>query len=280
MPIYIDALYHYPVKSCAGESVDHALLEATGFKYDRKWMLINKQGRALTQRQQPLLALIHATYTHSGSLHIQHLRLKETLNLNPSDCVQACDVDIWSDSTQAWRAPEAINQQLSAWLNDDIQLVYFNSKTQRSPGQPERFGATARHFADAAPYLIANTESLSQLNHTLNSTGEAPVDIRHFRPNIVIRGLEAFAEHTIHHLALKGQQQPLLRLVDHCQRCVMITINPDSGERRANNSPFTTLSQLNAMPNNAKAPAFGVNAVIASEQTQIIRVGDELEIID
>lgn len=96
--------------------------------------------------------------------------------------------------------------------------------------------------------------------------------MRHFRPNIVLQGLPAFAEHDVQTLTLGDNK---LKLVDHCQRCVMITVNPDTGENLANALPFRELAALNPMPTNAKAPAFGVNAtLLGGTAPSIIHVGD------
>ena len=56
--ITIQQLCVYPVKSCAAVSVDHWPIDATGLRYDRHWMVVAGDGRALTQKTLPLLALV------------------------------------------------------------------------------------------------------------------------------------------------------------------------------------------------------------------------------
>ncbi|KAE8795252.1 MOSC domain-containing protein 2, mitochondrial [Hordeum vulgare] len=48
----------YPVKSCKGVSVPQAPVTATGFRWDRQWLVVNAKGRALTQWVEPKMALV------------------------------------------------------------------------------------------------------------------------------------------------------------------------------------------------------------------------------
>ncbi len=41
----ITEIYIYPVKGCHEVSVQSAMLDEYGFENDRKWMLINNEGR-------------------------------------------------------------------------------------------------------------------------------------------------------------------------------------------------------------------------------------------
>ena len=56
--ITIASLYVYPVKSCRGIPMQQAQLTARGLQYDREWMVVSPNGRFLTQREEPRLALV------------------------------------------------------------------------------------------------------------------------------------------------------------------------------------------------------------------------------
>ena len=132
---------------------------------------------------------------------------------------------------------------------------------------------TSTWFADAAPLLVVNLASLVALNERLTANGRAPVGIERFRPNIVVRGPAAFAEHTI---ATLRAQPGSLRLCYPCERCVVITIDQCSGVRdRQTNEPFRTLAGLNTTPGRPGKPVFGVNAVWQGT-SRILRVGEHL----
>src|SRR5688500_10917629 len=53
-------LFVYPIKSCGGIAVESAEVDAFGIRNDRRWMVVDAEGRFLTQRTVPLLATIRA----------------------------------------------------------------------------------------------------------------------------------------------------------------------------------------------------------------------------
>ena len=61
------ALYRYPVKSLGGEQFQRLDVQARGFSFDRHWMVVDAQGKFLTQRQQPRMSLISARVDDGGA---------------------------------------------------------------------------------------------------------------------------------------------------------------------------------------------------------------------
>jgi uncharacterized protein YcbX len=55
--VALSGLYVYPIKSCAGISMDSAELSATGLRHDRRWMLVDGDGKFMSQRAHPRMAL-------------------------------------------------------------------------------------------------------------------------------------------------------------------------------------------------------------------------------
>ncbi|MFJ1789230.1 MOSC N-terminal beta barrel domain-containing protein [Streptomyces anulatus] len=58
----------YPVKSLAARACDAVAVEPWGLDGDRRWMLVDKAARAVTQRQQPSLARIAAERLPNGGV--------------------------------------------------------------------------------------------------------------------------------------------------------------------------------------------------------------------
>ncbi|KAI8871257.1 MOSC-domain-containing protein [Ramicandelaber brevisporus] len=57
--IAVSGLYIYPIKSCAGISLERGLVEKTGFQFDRNWIIVRgRDNKFVTQRSHPVLALI------------------------------------------------------------------------------------------------------------------------------------------------------------------------------------------------------------------------------
>jgi uncharacterized protein len=278
--VQICSLNLYPVKALAGLSLTRAQLTTQGLAlplrgvkgglvHDRQWMLINAQQQMVTQRQLPELACVQPQILND-SLYLTAPGIEPiALTTAPADAP-------WI-SSQVWKTPlqvQACSAAVTHWFAQVIPGAGLRlvSLAGARPMLAERFGSqSATHFADAAPFLVANTASLAALNQALQQEGEGAVDERRFRANIWFNGLDAFAEHKIAALNLA---QGSIRLVDHCQRCSVITVDPDRGVFCPNARPFKTLARLNAMPNLPKAPAFGVNAVFEQLNKPWITLGD------
>jgi len=61
----IAALWVFPIKSCAGISLQQAVLTPTGLAHDRAWMVVDADGEMVTQRELPRMALVMQTLKHS-----------------------------------------------------------------------------------------------------------------------------------------------------------------------------------------------------------------------
>jgi uncharacterized protein YcbX len=270
--VTIEQLWIYPVKSLAGISLTSATLKTAGLARDREWMIVDGDGLFLSQRKLPRMATIKTEF-QNGQLTLLHKRTGE-LPLTPPDG-DARPVQVQGSHCFGFAAPKEASQWLQQALeiDDALQLVYFDKSRQR-PTHPERFGPYHTYFSDGAPFLVANQASLKSLNKQLLLEGKATVDVRRFRPNIVISGLEAFAEHHCRQLRHPASGSTLA-LKDHCKRCSIITVDPNTGTASPDQHPFLSLAQINGMPDKPKAPAFGVNTVLTEGAGSEIRCGDE-----
>lgn len=277
----IEQLIVYPVKSMRGIYVERWPLTAQGLQYDRHWMMVMPNGRFVSQRQLPKMALIDTALENNQLILSFAGKGSVSLPISAIESEAQFSATVWSD----FCAVQEASIEASSWLNrvlapaQPLQLVKMANNHQRVQSSPERFGRdTHTLFADAAPFLIANTASLYQLNQALESKQLTPIDMRRFRPNIVISGPEAFTEHQIRELQLISRDINF-KLCDHCERCIITTINPDSGEKSADLEPLKTITQLNPMPSNRHAPAFGVNATLGNAVFASLAVGERFKIV-
>lgn len=60
--VVLAAIFVYPIKSCAGVRVDDWPITSKGLKYDRHFAIINDQGKVITQKQYPMLALVQPSF--------------------------------------------------------------------------------------------------------------------------------------------------------------------------------------------------------------------------
>ncbi len=261
--IHIEQLYIYPVKSLRGIAVNHWPVTPQGLLHDRQWMLVMPNGRFVSQRQLPQMALIDTALDNDSLLLSRDGHGQVRLPLIPATEGIVRPASVWDDNCIVTEA----SAEASAWLTQvlqapqPLQLVQLATGQQRLQSQPERFGAdTHTQFADAAPFLVAGSSSLGALNLALQQRQLAEVDMRRFRPNIVLGGLAAFAEHNLSQL--RHEDGSLLWLRDHCERCIITTIDPDTAIKHPLREPYPTLASINSMPGKPRAAAFGVNATV------------------
>jgi hypothetical protein len=273
----LTGLYVYPVKSMKGVRLDEAELTATGLRHDRRWMVVRADGRFVTQRQEPRLALVATRFEPEGV--VLSLDGHGSIAL-PFESAGGAPV-----RTQVWKDPvKAIDEgeEAAAWLTaavggkHPLRIVRMAPGFRRTLARPERFGpATTTQFADAAPYLVANEGSLDALNGELRARGLEAVPMNRFRPNIVLSELEPFAEHRLAAVSGDGWR---LGLVDRCERCVVTTIDQETAERDPGREPYLTLRRINPVPGNPPAPAFAQNAVLESGEGATLAMGAAIRV--
>jgi uncharacterized protein len=265
------ALAVHPIKSCAGIGVRESLLVEAGLEFDRAWMVVDKHGEMLTQRELPRLALIETTLRHSdlvlrapGMLAL-HLRL---------DTVEAATrVRVWDDIVKAYDMGALAAQWFSDFLGQPLRLARFDPEERRL-SDPAWTGAlqSETSFADGFALLVANSASLAELNGRLAAKGADPVTMQRFRPNIVLDGLQPFDEDHLHEIDIAADEGTVtLRLVKPCTRCSIPNIDPLSAQ--SGTEPGATLASYRADPRLKGGITFGMNAVVIKGVEHTLRVG-------
>jgi uncharacterized protein YcbX len=275
MSIEITGLTIYPVKSMKGIALERSTLTGQGLLYDRRWMVVTASGRFNTQRNLARMALVHTELTDGGvTLSLQG---HGSITIPASGSVgEEIRTKVWGDVCETIDEGQEVSRWLTAALESrtELRLVHMAPGFVRPQGKPEHLGEdTHTYFADAAPFLIANESSLNALNQELTTRGESPVPMDRFRPNIVLRGLQAFTEHTIP--AVRSESYSF-RFCHPCERCVITTINQDTAEKNPDWQPFNTLKEINPVAGKKPAPAFGQNATLLSGDRATVAVGDRL----
>lgn len=271
--VTVTGLTIYPVKSLKGISLQQAELTAQGLAMDRRWMLINAQQQFITQRQQPRMALISTALTEEG-LVLSMPGMGECLVDGSQRQSHRLASKVWQDDCQVISEGEDVSAWLSEALQSTgaIQLVTMADGFRRQHEKADLMAQHYSYFADAAPFLVANQQSLDALNQQLQAAGEGPVGMDRFRPNIVIKGLPAFSEHQTKQL--KHPNYTITHCYP-CERCIITTIDQKSAIKNPRLEPFNSLKGINSLEGAGKKPVFGENAVLA-EGGGLIRLGDEL----
>jgi uncharacterized protein YcbX len=267
----VTALNIYPVKSCRGIALDRARIAAAGFLHDREWLIVDANGRFVTQREEPRLALIVPTLSDPESADAG-LTLAApgngTLTV-PLDLRQRpVEVTCWRDRCAAFDAGSQAADWLEAFLGTAHRLVRFNPERPR-PSDPAWTGdvRALNQFTDAFPWLILSEASLRDLNTRL--TVQLPMN--RFRPNIVVAGLPAYGEDALHELY---DHDVRLRVVKGCTRCAVTTTDQATGARTTD-EPLRTLGKYRH-DRQLKGVTFGQNAILIDGLGCELRVGQEL----
>jgi uncharacterized protein YcbX len=276
--VAVTGIHVYPVKSMRGISLEEAILTPKGLARDRQWMVAEPDGRFVTQRDNSKLALLDTRLDDNGVTLSMPGHGSITVPHEKHDGERVV-TRIWKD------ACEDVDQgrDISAWLTRALASEKPLRLLAMSPGftrplhkAPMLGEGTTTGFADAAPFLVANEASLDELNTRLESAAIPAVPMNRFRPNIVISGLQAFAEHRLQSLVAPDYQ---LDMRYPCERCVVTTIDQETAVRHPQAQPFKTLAEINPMPGSKRAPAFAENAVLAHGNLQKIAVGDQLRAV-
>lgn len=275
----ISQLNVYPIKSCAGISLDEARLFAHGLEYDRHWMLVDTNGRFVTQRTMPRMALIE-TELAGGELVVRapgQTPFHTPLDASALAEAERLDVMVWRSTLTALDTGAEAAQWFSAFLGAPLRLVRFDPSAQRIANR-ERTGDTIAplRFADGYPLLVIGQASLDDLNARLAKKGVDAIPMNRFRPNLVLSGIDAYEEDYIDTLRIATEAGEIgLRIVKPCTRCPIPTIDQLSGapDPRWPHEPTDTMSAYRADARMDGQLTFGQNAVVTDGAGAALAVG-------
>jgi uncharacterized protein len=229
----------YPVKACGRVARDSEVVGPRGLEGDRRYMLVDAAGRFLTQRQHPRLALIRVADDDARGYRLDapgmpQLTLPRAWDAGSVPAASEVAVTIWRTQVHA----TAVGDEAGAWfahfLGVPCSLVYQSRDQHRAVPNPAAQFDDEVSFADGAPLLLTSEASLAELNSRLDE----PVTMRRFRPNLVVDADEAFAEDAWRYLRV-GEAE--FDVAWPCSRCVVTTIDPETGIKSPSGDPLRTL---------------------------------------
>ncbi|MCG8457305.1 MAG: MOSC domain-containing protein [Holophagales bacterium] len=188
-------LWRYPVKSMAGEALNEVDVSWHGFAGDRRWAFVRN---GVTNSGFPWFTLRQRrdlNHYHPSFVEPDRPDRSETVVRAPSGAV----LDI---------ADPELGKELSP---SGVHLIRQD-----------------RGVFDAFPLSLITTQTIAQLGETVG----ASLDVRRFRPNILVEAADEapFPEDSWvgRVLRIGGMR---MRVDKRDSRCVVITIDPDSTER-------------------------------------------------
>ncbi|EGE43843.1 MOSC domain-containing protein [Streptomyces sp. SID4928] len=283
-------LLTYPVKGCAGTSLDSAYLTPAGLAHDRSFMVVSVDGVYRTQRRDPRLALVRPTISADGG----RLTLASAergsgdgvrgggdgLDLDVVTSAPRRDVDLFGATFRGIDQGEAA----AAWLSDFLGAP---SRLVRVPPEHDRRtdGLTpgTSGYADSSAVHLLSRASLGNLHARMAERGAPPLAMDRFRPNIVVDSrpegshgedwaAEPHAEDRIRRMTIGAADLGYTKLA---VRCAVTLVDQEAGAR-GGPEPLRTLAGYR------RAPGGGVvfGAKFSVVRPGKLSVGDEVDVAE
>jgi uncharacterized protein len=261
--MYLQDIYIYPIKSLGGLRLQESTLEERGLQYDRRWMLVDKEGIFLSQRTFPEMALLQVELGESGLLVFHKNDRNTSIQISFAPQTEIfLPVIIWDDTVVG----QVVDQNVSKWFSDilgrDCDLVVMPESTKRELSPKYAINSESVSFADGMPYLLIGQSALDDLNLKLDT----PVPMDRFRPNLVFAGGNPFEDDAWEKVQVG---EAIFKITKPCARCVMTTVNQETAQK--GKEPLKTLASFRTFNNKVM---FGQNMLLL--QGDKIRVGDEV----
>ena len=271
---HISALFIYPVKSCAGIALSQVTVGHTGPELDRRWMIVAEDDGELlmvTQREMPKLALVQPSLIggelvlRAPGLSALRILIEDDRPANRSVLLRADPLEVVDEGLEA-----------AAWFGDlleaEVRLVRLPDGASRRVSPKYSPEPAWTSLTDGYPALLVSEASLADLNQRLQERGQPAVEMRRFRPNIVVSGVPAYAEDDWQRIQLGDIP---FDVVKPCARCVMTTVDPARGEILDPLEPLATLATYRRVEGKVM---FAQNVI--HRATGVLRVGDAVEVVE
>ncbi|MBP0019989.1 MAG: MOSC N-terminal beta barrel domain-containing protein [Cyanobacteria bacterium SBLK] len=272
--MHVSELSIYPIKACRGISLETAEVTPKGFLWDREFMITDRSGKFLTQREYPQLTSIEVEI--DGEKMTLSAPSHSSLELIATIAGEEIEVQVWRSRLIAIDQGDLAGRWLQSVLKTPhpLRLVKQTPHHIRmvNPQYATRENAPVS-FADGYPFLITNTASLAELNRRLEAKyphRSQIVPMNRFRPNIVIENDRPFIEDEWQVLQIG---EIVFDLVKPCDRCIVTTTDQITGRQNELREPLKTLGTFRRF--GKEGIMFGENAI--PRTAGCIKIGDRVQ---
>lgn len=227
---------------------------------DRVMMIVDENGKFVSQRGHPKMSLIRIEPSDQGFL--VDVPGVSTFQIHNDTSVkeEVFDCRIWKDEVKCVRVSPKLSEALSEYLGFEVHVVKLAKESPRQRVRKPEMKNYNVQFPDSAPLLMCNLTSLKEINHNIDEN----LDINRFRPNIIARFDKPFIEENLGKIMIGD-----LEVTTHypCDRCIMIDLDQEQGVKTADAFKKITRYQK-------KHATFGIRMIPDNQQT--IRIGDTI----
>ncbi|KAI6174555.1 MOSC domain-containing protein [Aphelenchoides bicaudatus] len=291
----VDRLFIHPIKSCRGVEVSYVDCSVrgprNGFMSDREFLVIDEEhdGIFLTARTYPKLVLVEVE-READKLIVKFPDGKQVVvDLDEVRQRNVIKQGLLHEKarTDGLDCGDEIGQAFTEYLQVEgkrrLRLLRFSPTlfTERDQSSHPRFWLNPPPkvddhimFADQTSYMINTNASLNDLNKKLEADGHKAVEIRNFRPVIVVNETVAFDEDRWLEVRIGDAEFACFR---PCARCVLTTVDPNEGTLSKEMQPLKKLREYRLAPGRVgdvfkQSPLFGVH--LALRRPGRVRLGD------
>lgn len=260
----LEAIHIYPIKSCAGRALEAADVQPRGLAHDRRWMLVDANGKFLTAREHGALLRVHAEPDEAG-LEL-HAPGQPDLRVAAPREGERLPVQVWKDHLEALAAGPEADAWFSRYLGFETRLAFMGPDVHRPKDSKHAQPGDEVSFADSMPLLVISQAALDALNERL----DRPVPMARFRPNLVVAGVPAHDEDSWRQVQVG---EVLFDVAKPCTRCVLVNTDPATGERDPAHEPLKTLATYRRADDGVR---FG--QLLIPRAGGAVRVGDPVRV--
>jgi uncharacterized protein YcbX len=266
----VSSLTYYPVKGCAGVTVDRLDVRRTGPLHDRGFVVVDPDGVFLSQRVNARLAVVRVQVLHDGTkLALAAPGAGDVLvDVNAEGPHAPLRVHRW-DGVGIDQGDDA-----AGWFSD---VLGRSVRLMRAPDSLAREGSGLNpgeiRYHDSTALLVTSLSSLDGLNARILERGAEPVPMNRFRPNIVVTGWPE--PHTEDRVRTMTAGSVHIGYGKRDIRCVVTTVDQLRGER-SGPEPLRTLADYRREPDGGVS--FGMKAAVL--RPGVIHTGDEITIAE
>ncbi|KAJ3045695.1 hypothetical protein HDV00_007821 [Rhizophlyctis rosea] len=290
--IKITSLTIYPIKSCGGYEVTSWPIGPTGLLLDRRWVVVDEDGKAMTQKRSAKMAAICVVGVDvkEGWVDIRAPgmeRVRLWIDDEGDGDVQGGLARVCGDCVKTTSSTNTtISTYLSTYLGLPCRLVRAANETHPRTSRlhrstycvdPPPLSNAAVGFANESQYLVISRPSIRHLSGLIpGQMGE--LDVTRFRANIVVDGdLEPYEED-----GWKGRRLGIgegeFQVLGPCHRCRMVCIDQKTGEQYT--EPYSTLAKCRMVK--GVGVVFGMHLAFVPGSGGglggLLRVGDVLKV--
>lgn len=231
--------------------------------------MVVRKGEKANLKDLPALAKIRVEQISEGYIRlaaegispVEHQRVTTGANSTVSLILDKIEVQDQGDEIADW---------ISAVVGETVRLVVAASTFKRNlPMHTLKLAheKPQEGFKDVSPVMVVNDATLRDLNNRLTEA----VPVQRFRPNIVVSGLEAYAEDKLSQMTHK---QIDFTHVSPCERCVIVNQDHESGVTQGND-PLNTLSSYRRIEDKYDSGIVFGN-YFNTQGDGLVKIGDEL----